>query len=520
MSHARRSLWLWGGLAVLVAGTRALDPWGDRGMLNVLTQAAFLLGLVVQLGWHVRRRELSLGRRLAVPALFVALVAFVALFFPLAGFSGEMVPRFRARFARPARAPAPTRGSALVPALGEPGPGDYPQFLGPTRDQRLAGPALAHGADARAHLRWRRPIGSGWSACALRNGVGVTLEQDEAGQHALAFALADGATLWRTRIDEPFEHGLGGEGPRATPTIAAGRVFAQSAWGVLVALDGASGAELWRHDLVREFGLERAREAELAQYGRASSPLVVGARVIVPAGGDPEGARAGLAAFEAASGALLWTSPARHFSYATPSLGRLHGREVVLAVNEDTLSAHTLESGALLFEHPWHGRTSGDASASQALVLDDEHVFVSKGYGVGAALLRIAQQDGQLVPSVVWHAPRLLRTKFTNVVVEGFFVYGLDDGFLECVELATGARRWKEGRYGHGQILAVGDTLLVLAEDGTVSAVALDPERENELRWSFQALEGKCWAHPALAGNLLVVRNAEECAAWELPLAP
>ncbi|MEQ1892780.1 MAG: PQQ-binding-like beta-propeller repeat protein, partial [Planctomycetota bacterium] len=417
-------------------------------------------------------------------------------------------------------APSLAAGTAPAPDLAAPGPGDYPHFLGPERDQRLSGPTLARGADATARLRWRRPIGAGWSACALRNGVGVTMEQDDAGQHVLAFALADGATLWRTRIDERFEHGLGGDGPRATPAIAAGRVFAHSAFGVLVALDGASGAELWRHDLVREFGLERAREAELAQYGRASSPLVAGERVIVPAGGDPDGARAGLAAYDAASGALLWTSPPRHFSYATPSLGRLLGREVVLAVNEASLSAHALASGELLFEHPWPGRTSGAASASQARVLDEEHVFLSKGYGVGGALLCIAEEGGQLVPSVVWHAPRLLRTKFTNVVVAEGFVYGLDDGFLECVALATGERRWKEGRHGHGQILAIGDTLLVLGEDGTVSAVELSPERANEVRWSFQALEGKCWAHPALAGNLLVVRNAEECAAWELPLAP
>lgn len=510
---------LWGALLALVLGVRALDPWGDRGMLNVLTQLGLLLGLLVSAVAHSRRRGLSRSQRLAPLAALGLVVGFVALLAPVEGFSGEMVPRFRARFARrPALPAAPA--TALAPELDEAGPGDYPQFLGPERDQRLSGPALARGPEAAARLRWRRPIGAGWSACALRNGTGVTMEQDEAGQHVLAFALADGATRWRTRVDERFAHALGGDGPRATPSIADGRVFAHSAWGVLVALDGASGAELWRHDLVREFGLDRAREAELAQYGRASSPLVVGERVIVPAGGDPDGGRAGLAAFDAASGALLWTSPPRHFSYATPSLGRLHGREVVLAVNEDSLSAHALASGELLFEHPWPGRTSGDASASQARVLDAQHVFVSKGYGVGAALLRIALQDGVLVPSVVWHAPRLLRTKLTNVVVADGFVYGLDDGFLECVELATGERRWKEGRHGHGQILAVGDTLLVLAEDGVVSAVALDPERASEVRWSFQALEGKCWAHPALAGNLLVVRNAEECAAWELPLAP
>jgi outer membrane protein assembly factor BamB len=295
-------------------------------------------------------------------------------------------------------------------------------------------------------------------------------------------------------------------------------VFVQSAWGVLVALDGASGRELWRRDLVAEFGLDRAREAELAQYGRSSSPLVVGERVIVPAGGAPEGVRAGLVAFDVERGTRLWQSPPRHFSYATPSPGRLLGREVLLVVNEATLSAHAAHDGALLFEHPWPGRTSGDASASQAFALDETRVFVSKGYGEGGALLAVEAQGGAFVPRVVWHTPRLLRTKFTNVVVHADHVYALDEGILECVELATGARRWKEGRYGHGQLLGVGDTLLVQGEDGLVSAVALDPTRPNDVRWSFQALEGKCWAHLALSENVLVLRNAEQLAAWELPL--
>lgn len=519
MSSARKLLLAWLALFALLGLVRALDPWGDRGMLNVLTWSSLSLAVGASLVARARRRGLPRGRRFGPLAAALLLVACVTVFWPVRGFSGEMWPRFEARFGRQPAFPGMRGATHAAPDLAAPGAGDFPHFLGPERDQYLALPALSHAADARPRLRWRRPIGAGWSACALRNGVAVTMDQDEAGQHVLALSLVDGALLWRTRIDARFEHVLGGDGPRATPAIAAGRVFAHSAWGVLAALDGASGREVWRHDLVAEFGLDREREEGLAQYGRSSSPLVVGTRVIVPAGGDPEGARAGLVAYDTASGVLLWKSPARHFSYASPSYGRLAGREVVLAVNEDTLSAHALADGALLFEHPWPGRTSGDASASQARIVDAEHVFVSKGYGEGGALLAVDERDGVLVPRVVWHAPRLLRTKLTNVVLHAGHLFALDDGILECVELATGTRRWKEGRYGHGQILGVGDTLLVLAEDGAVSAVALDPERANHVRFGFQALEGKCWAHLALSEGLLVVRNAEECAAWELPLA-
>ena len=188
-------------------------------------------------------------------------------------------------------------------------------------------------------------------------------------------------------------------------------------------------------------------------------------------------------------------------------------------MNEASLSGHALDDGRLLWEYPWPGRTSGGASVSQAVPLAPDRVFVSKGYGGGAALLALeAQGEGALAARELWHDGRLLRTKLTNVAVRAGFVYGLDDGMLECVELESGARRWKEGRYGHGQILLAGEHLLVVSEDGALSLVEASAERANAVLASFQALEGKCWAHLALAGDVLLLRNAEECAAWELPL--
>jgi outer membrane protein assembly factor BamB len=242
----------------------------------------------------------------------------------------------------------------------------------------------------------------------------------------------------------------------------------------------------------------------------------VGELVIVPAGGD-----AGLVAFELGSGARRWASPARHFSQASPALATLLGQPQVLCVNEASLSGHALEDGRLLWEHPWPGRTSAEANVSQAVPLEPARVLVSKGYGGGGLLLELAPgpADGIKVRER-WHVPRYLRTKFTNVVLHGGHVYALDDGLLECVELESGARRWKEGRYGHGQILRAGEELLVCSEEGEVALLAPSPARPNDVLGRFQALEGKSWAHLALAGNLLVLRNAEECAAWELPIAP
>jgi outer membrane protein assembly factor BamB len=520
--RARGWLALAAGLFLLVL-VRAADPFGDRGMTNVVSGMIVVLFALGTLVAFARRRSVPARVRVRVVAGVAAAVALLAVLVRVEGVSADMRPELAWRFGGSSDvAPLAARGElALAPASAD----DFPGFLGARRDNRVEGVALATDWDARPpRLRWRHPIGTGWAAFAVVGGHAFTLEQDARGQHATARELANGTVVWSTRIEDPFAHVLGGDGPRATPTVAGGRVFVQGAWGTLACLDASTGAVLWARDLVAELGSTRELEVERAQYGRSSSPLVAGGLVIAPGGLSSSGERdergAGLVAFDAASGDLRWRSPPRNFSYASPALGTLGGIEQVLVVNEDTLSGHALADGRLLWEHPWPGTTSGDASVSQAIALPGDRVFVSKGYGVGGALLALdSPGDDFLVPRVVWHDERILRTKLTNVALHDGHVYALDEGTLECVELATGTKRWKEGRYGHGQLLLAGAHLLVCSEDGAVSLVAPSPERANAVLGSFQALEGKCWAHLALAGGLLLLRNAEECAAWELPLA-
>lgn len=502
----------------LLLWLRAGDPFGDRGMRNVFTGLWLVLTGLVLLYAFLTRRTLARALRLGVAGGLGVLAALFLTLVRVTGVSGEMLPRFAWRWSE-SPAAAPERRAAIE--LAPPGPADFPGFLGARRDNAVPGARLARDwSAAPPRLRWRAPIGAGWSAFAVAGGWAFTLEQDAGGQRVSARALADGEVGWSVGLDRPFEHVLGGDGPRATPAVVLGegdgRVVALSARGRLACLAARDGELLWAHELGTEHGLAEAEERERAQYGRASSPLVAGELVIVPAGGE-----AGLVAYELESGALRWRGPPRGYSYASPTLATLGGVAQVLAVNEATLSGHALADGRLLWEHPWPGNSSGDANVSQAWPLADERVLVSKGYGGGALMLALEPgADGALVARELWHAPRTLRTKFTNVVVHAGHAYGLDDGMLTCVDLASGARRWKEGRYGHGQILLAGELLLLCSEEGEVVLLEPDPARPNAVLGRFQALEGKCWAHLALAGNLLLLRNAEQCAAWELPRAP
>jgi outer membrane protein assembly factor BamB len=208
---------------------------------------------------------------------------------------------------------------------------------------------------------------------------------------------------------------------------------------------------------------------------------------------------------------------ADQIAYASPSLATLAGRRQITIVNESTVSGHDPVTGQLLWSHPWPGKSNGNASVSQAVAVGDDRVLLSKAYGEGAELLQLSEgTGGQLTVTTVWKSARVLQTKFNNVVVHQENAFALSEGILECVDLATGRRRWKSGRYGHGQILGVGDLLLVMSEEGELNLVELNPERLVHLG-SFQALSGKTWNNLCLYGKQLLVRNAEEAVCYELP---
>jgi outer membrane protein assembly factor BamB len=150
------------------------------------------------------------------------------------------------------------------------------------------------------------------------------------------------------------------------------------------------------------------------------------------------------------------------------------------------------------------------------LPLGSDRLLVSVGYGIGSKSYRIAANGAVFRPTLEWESPRL-KSKFGNLVRHDGSVYGLDDGVLTCIDPASGERRWKDGRYGHGQLLLAGGLLIVQTEEGEVVLIEPSAAELRELT-RFQALDGKTWNPPALAGRLLVVRNDREAAAYELPV--
>ena len=183
-----------------------------------------------------------------------------------------------------------------------------------------------------------------------------------------------------------------------------------------------------------------------------------------------------------------------------------------LIVTADRLVGLSLDQRAVLWEFPWS--TGHDASAAQPIVIGDQRVFYSSGYGAGAVVVELTKAGERFAVREVWRTNRMKNRQSSSVLHDGF-IYGLDEGILACLDASTGELKWKGGRYGHGQLLLAGDHLVVITEEGELVLVAATPEKLREVA-RVPAIDGQTWNVPAFADGILLVRNTEEMAAFDL----
>jgi outer membrane protein assembly factor BamB len=232
--------------------------------------------------------------------------------------------------------------------------------------------------------------------------------------------------------------------------------------------------------------------------------------IVLP--GGPNGRS--IVAYDRRTGARVWSALDDKAGYSSPMLVTLAGVRQVLVFSASRLMGVTPDGGELLWEYPW--TTMSDVNVSQPLLVSDDRVFLSSGYGTGAAVLELSAADGRLSVREVWRNTSM-KNRFTSSVLHEGTIYGMDEAILAAVDAATGTLKWKGGRYGYGQVLLASGHLIVLTEDGDLTLVEANPDRHQELV-QFPVLEGKTWNHPAVAGGYLFVRNLAEMAAFDLRL--
>ncbi len=471
------------------------------------------LGTILLFLWFVFLAPATptLRRSVGVVGLLLVLVAVATV--KVEGVTGDVHFRFNWRWAPKADETLPDAATAVAEDakvdLVETTPDDSPQFLGANRSAAFPDVTLAQDWDEQPpKLLWRQPIGAAWSSFAIVGPYGVTQEQRGEEELISCYDLRDGKLQWAHATPVRFEELIAGIGPRATPTIHEGKVYAMGALGDVDCLDGATGKPLWHHNVVTETG------ATPPQWGKSCSPLIHENLAIVSAGG-PGGKS--LVAYDKNDGRLVWSAGDDASSYASPVLMTLCGQPQIVMINQSVTCGHDPADGRILWQHPWPEEGRESPNVAQPVAVGDDRILFSKGYGVGSTVWQVKHDGDEWSIEPIWRSNNL-KTKMTNAVVRDGYAYGLDENTLSCIDLATGNKKWKRGRFGHGQVLLVGEMLLVQSEDGQLALVAASPDKFQELT-HMTAVDGQSWNYPALAGNRLVVRSDKEVACYELPVA-
>ena len=395
----------------------------------------------------------------------------------------------------PVTAPAAATSTSVASAPAA----DWPGFRGAARDGIVHGVTIdTDWAKSPPVQLWRRPVGPGWSSFAVRGDLIYTQEQRGDDEIVSAYNLKTGKPAWRHRDAARFWEANAGAGPRATPTLANGRVYTLGATGIVNALDAGTGAVIWSHNAVADTG------SKIPDWGFSGSPLVADDLVIVATSGR-------LAAYDSATGTRRWVGPEEKDSYTSPQLMTIDGVRQVVFLSGTGLTSVGLADGKPLWQHEWSGYPIVQPSQTP-----DGGILIAVNQSSGTRRVAVTRDGAAWKVEERW-TTNGLKPYFNDFVVHKGHAYGFDGTILSCIDLADGTRRWKGGRYGGGQLvlLAEQDALLVISEEGGLALVSATPDQFKELGRA-PAIEGKTWNHPVLAGGILLVRNSEEMAAFRV----
>ena len=376
---------------------------------------------------------------------------------------------------------------------------DWPQWLGPTRDGVYSGNDLADSwPKSGPPVLWRKKVGAGFSNPVVSQGRLILFHRRGNKELVEALDAKTGEPVWSFDYPTSYRDSFGFDpGPRASPAVAGARVFTFGAEGTLHCLDFESGKKIWRIDTHDRFG------AAKGFFGAASSPLVYENVVFLNVGGNNG---AGLVAFDAATGDVLWKATDDEASYASPVAATLLGAPRVLFFTRTGLVGADPETGKIGFQMRWRARSRNSVNAATPLVIG-ESIFLSSSYGTGAILLQV--NGGKL--NKVWSSDDVLSNHYATSVYHDGYLYGYHGRqeygpSLRCVQLTTGKVRWSKDGFGAGTITVAGDRLLLMREGGQLVLAEASPESFRQIS-KAKIVSGTVRAYPALADGLFYARS-------------
>ena len=389
--------------------------------------------------------------------------------------------------------------------------GDWPQFLGPNRDDTTAEVVEPWTGDLKP--LWTKPIGDAHSSPVVADGTVYAFYQPR-GRNADtlgAFDAKTGETKWLKSYDRAEYKPPFGNGPRSTPAVSGGKVFTYGGLGILACWDAKTGDLDWKVEPLKEF------KTGNPFFGTSTSPIVVDGKVVVMVGGKGSG----VVAYDAKTGKAAWQATDDPASYSSPTKV---GKQIVFLTGANLVGLS--DKGEKLWAVPFEGKV-GPIIESSATPIAAGDLVIGSTVSSGAIALKLTEKDGTFTTEKAW-ANKALTCYFSTPVVVGEYVYMVNGAAtlknasitLRCVELKTGKVAWEKTGVGeyHAAILRCGpagkEKLLMLDDHGDLTLFEPDPKGFKPLAKSKVC--GKTWAHPALADGRLYLRDEKELVCIEL----
>jgi outer membrane protein assembly factor BamB len=405
--------------------------------------------------------------------------------------------------------------AAWLTLAGVPDAADWPQWGGPDRNFRVAAVPLASEWPASGPKTiWRRPLGHGDSAIVADATNLYTIYRRDGREVIVALDRATGQTRWEHEYAAPLWEGMRfnmGEGPRATPIVVGDRVCATGGAAHLTCLDTKSGRVVWTRDLWESYDVDPKKYGP-SDRGFAASPLAIGDRLITVAGGPGHA----VTALDLDDGSVVWASLDYEISYASPILVDVEGETQLVFFLADRVVGVSSENGAFRWEHPHV--TDYSMNATTPLWGPDGVLFVSSAYGVGSRGLHLTRVNGRTEVEELWHYPKM-QIMHGTAVGAGDVIWGSSGrqgpAFLVGVRARTGEEVARMRGFAKATIVASGDRLVLLDEEGFLGLVSIEGNRPVILA-KAELLSYRAWAAPALVGTTLYARDRKEIVAVDL----
>jgi outer membrane protein assembly factor BamB len=455
--------------------------------------------------WAVASRNLSSKLRRVTLVLIIFLATGFWAFLRTDGMDADANHDFEWRWAITAEEKLVTQSgdniqkmpqdSAILSAAAE-----WPGFRGRNRDGIIQGVRISSDWEKSPPVEmWRQPIGPGCSSFSIQGNLLYTQEQRGENELVTCYKLSTGELVWSHGDKARFWDSHAGAGPRSTPTLVGGLVYTLGGTGILNVLNAANGSVIWSRNAATDAGVK------VLPWGFTSSPLVVDSIVIIALSGK-------LAAYDITNGKPLWFGPDGGNSYSSPHLATIDGAlQVILMSNSGALSVEP-DSGKQLWKYDWpiEDRILQPAVISEGdLLLTGEYNSIRR--------IKVSSIEGNWSVKELWKSDKMI-LNFNDMVIHKGYAYGFDGPKIACTDIKDGRCLWRGKPYrGWLLLLADQDLLLVLTEKGDLALVEAIPGHFKELA-RMPAIKGKTWNHPVLVGDILLVRNSLEVAAFRLAL--